>query len=151
LLHGCGLGDGDGVGAVTPVPGLVAGMPALGIQGFVTVVVVLPGVPALVLPGGVVEPAGFVIDPGCVPNALVPDEAPGVVQGPETVLVVGLEEMLPVPGLGLACGETPPGLEPGEAIPGVVFWLGVVVVLWLGVVVVDCDGVVVVLCDGVVP
>src|SRR5262249_39298823 len=105
LLHGCGLGDG--VGVVTPVPGLVAGTPALGRQGVVTVAVVFLGVPALVLPGGVVEPAGFVINPGCVLDALVPAEAPGVPHGPETVFIVVLDELVPTPGLGLglACGD----------------------------------------------
>jgi len=85
-------------------------------------VVLLPGVQALVLPGGDLEPAGFVIDPGCVPDALV-DEAPGLPHGPETVSIVELDELLPTPGLGLglACGDRLPGLELGEAIPGVVF------------------------------
>src|SRR5579864_2329032 len=58
-----GIGLGDGVGGVTPVPGLLAGTPAPGMHGLATVDDTLPELPAFVLPGGVVDPAEFVVEP----------------------------------------------------------------------------------------
>jgi hypothetical protein len=94
---------GEGVGAVTPVPGLLAGLPALGIHGAATVAEALPGVPALVLPGGVVEPAEFVVEPGWVPAALEPAVAPTVPHGPAMVFVVAPELVIDpeLPGFGI--------------------------------------------------
>ena len=99
---------------------------------FAVVVEALPGVPAFVLPGGVVDPAEFVVEPGAVPGVVDPGMVDPVVvpegQGPETVLVVD------EPGVVV------PGVAPGVVVPvevdGVVVCPGVVVVLWLGVVVV---------------
>lgn len=120
-----------------------AGTPVPGVQG--GVVEAFPGVPLLVLPGGVVEPAGFVVEPGVVPEAVVPVVVPGVTHG---LLVVppGLVTEPVLPGLGDGCAVPPLGdVMPGEVVLGVVVWLGVVVVpgevvagvvVWLGVVVV---------------
>jgi len=115
----------------------VLGRVELGGQFAVVVVVeALPGVPAFVLPGGVVDPAEFVVEPGAVPAVVDPVVVPEG-QGPETVFVVD------EPGVVVL------GVIPGE-VDGLVVCPGVVVVLWLGVAVVVCDGVVVVVCDGVV-
>ena len=86
-----------------PVPGLLAGLPALGMHGAATVFETFPGVPLVELPGGVVEPAEFVVEPGCVPAAFEPAVAPTVPQGPAMVLVVTPELAIDpvVPGLGV--------------------------------------------------
>lgn len=57
-------GVGEAVGAVTPVPGLLAGRPALGMHGAATVGEAFPAETEIVLPGGVVDPAELVIEPG---------------------------------------------------------------------------------------
>lgn len=113
---------------MVPVP---AGTLVPGVQG---AVVAVPGVPVFVLPGGVVEPAGFVVEPGVVPEAVVPVVVPGVTHGllvvapgvTEPVLLgLGVGCAVPPLGLGLAAGD----VMPGEVVLGVVVWLGVVVVL----------------------
>lgn len=120
---------------MVPLPGLLAGTPVPGGQGAVGEAVA--GVPLFVLPGGVVEPAEFVVEPGVVPDAVVPAVVPGVTHGPVLVVAPGLvlEPML----LGLVVGV----VVPGAVLPGVV-WVGLVLVLWPGVVVVLWGGVVVV-------
>jgi hypothetical protein len=141
-----GVGVGAGVGIVRGV----AGVPLVGTQGCVTVLVptAVPGLLRLVLPITVLAPptvpptagipvVALVPVAGVPPAAVVPAPlvvvvVPGTVPGPHgpaTVLMVEPTVLFGAPGRAPTWLEVTAGTPPAVAGALTAFWLGVVVVL----------------------